>query len=51
MQAMVEFLGGGTAAAAVLVAGLLGGAVAIVRLALRDMYASSVWRLHRHWDE
>ena len=37
--------------AAVVVAGLLGGMVVAVRLALREMYASQWWKAQHHWDD
>ena len=50
MNAILQFLGSDSILAAIAVAGLLGGAVAVVRLALRDLYGSRWWRVHQHWD-
>ena len=50
MEAILNFLGSDTILSAIVVSALLAGAIAGVRLALRDMYASSWWRVHRHWD-
>ena len=50
MDAILNFLGSDSILAAIAVAALLGGAVAVARLALRDLYGSRWWRMHRHWD-
>lgn len=50
MEAILNFLGSDTLSSAAVVSVFLAGAVVLVRLALRDMYGSRWWRLHRHWD-
>lgn len=50
MDAILDFLGSGSIVAALAVAGVLGGAVVVARLALRDMYGLRWTRLQRHWD-
>lgn len=51
MTTILDFLGSGTIGAALAVAGLLGGAVVLVRVALRDMFASPLWRMQNHLDD
>lgn len=48
MDAVLNF---DNVAAAIVVAGLLAGVVVVVRLAMREMFASSWRKLQHHWDE
>jgi hypothetical protein len=50
METILDFVGSNTVVSAIVVSALLAGAIALVRVALRDMYASRWWRLQRHWD-
>jgi multisubunit Na+/H+ antiporter MnhG subunit len=49
MDAILSILGSDSIAIGLVVAVV--GAIGVVRLSLRDMYASRLWRLQAHWDD
>jgi hypothetical protein len=49
MDAILNILGSDSIAIGLVVA--VAGVIGVVRLSLRDMYASRLWRGQPHWDD